>query len=127
MDASGFSGLGVGCDDCERGTLLKKEVIGLYIGLALAGDLAGDFLIVDALDGLGDAARVCDRVGLFVSPRAAPVDLLVSAPLLGGAGGGEGDSSGSESDESTIGFFRAARNLAMPPRIAVSEGQPTAQ
>ena len=106
IDAASFSGLGVGCSDCERGTLLKKEVMGLQTGFALAGDLAGDFLV-------GTAARVRDRVALF-SP-CAPVETPVSVPLLERAGGGEGESSASESDESTMGFFRVARSLAMPP------------
>ena len=121
-DAAGFSGLGVGWEGWERGTLLKKEVIGLYMGFGLAGDLAGDFLVVDALDAFGDAARVWDRVGLFVSLSACdPGGMLVSAPLVGGWGGGERDSLCSESDERTTGLFRAERSLAMPRRIAGSE------
>jgi hypothetical protein len=114
IDAASFSGLGVGCSDCERGTLLKKDVMGLQTGFALAGELAGDFLVGTGLDRAGDAAaRVCDRVALF-SP-CAPVETPVSVPLLERAGGGEGESSASESDESTMGFFRVARSLAMPP------------
>jgi hypothetical protein len=116
MDCAGFSGLGVGCSDCERGTLLKKEVIGLVSGLALAGDLAGDFLVGTALDRVGEAARVWDRVAFF-SPCGAPVETPVSVPLLERAGGGVCESSASDSDETTIGFFRVARSLAIPPQI----------
>ena len=115
IDMAGFSGLGVGCVACDRETLLKKEVIGLCIGFGLAGD----FLVVAAFDGFGDAAHVCERVGLF-SPRA-PFDVFVSVPLLGRSGGGVCESSASESDESTIGFFRTARSLAIPPRVDQSE------
>lgn len=102
IDRAGFSGLGVGCSDCERGILLKKEVMGLDAGFALAGDLAGDFLVGTARDRVGEAARVWDRVS-------------VSVPLLGRAGGGVCESSASDSDETTIGFLRVARSLAMPP------------
>jgi hypothetical protein len=127
MDFTGFSGLGVGCTDCGRGTLLKKDVMGLYIGLGLTGDLAGDFLVVAAaaaaLGRFGDAARVCERVDFFVP---APSDMLVSVPLLGRDGGGEFETSCSESDESTIGFFRVARTLIMPCRGIHSESPSTA-
>jgi hypothetical protein len=129
-DVTGFSGLGVGCTDCGRGTLLKNDVMGLYVGLGLAGDLAGDFLVVAAaaaaaaLGSFGDAARVCERVDFFVP---APFDMLVSVPLLGRDGGGEFEaSSSSESDESTIGFFRVARTLTMLCRGIHSESPSTA-
>lgn len=113
IDRAGFSGLGVGCSDCERGILLKKEVMGLDAGFALAGDLAGDCLVGTARDRVGEAARVLDRVAFF-SP-CAPVATPVSVPLLGRAGGGVCESSASDSDETTIGFLRVARSLAMPP------------
>lgn len=113
-----FSGLGVGWADCERGALAKKDVIDLYIGLGFAGDLAGDLLVAIFEDGLGDAARrVCTRAGLLPTPRA-PFDMLVSVPLLGRPEGGECETtSSSVSDESTIGFLRAARGLTIPPRV----------
>ena len=101
--------------------MLKKEVIGLYMGFGLAGDLAGDFLAVDALDAFGDAARVWGRGGLLASLCACDPGMLVSAALVGGWGGGERDSLCSESDESTTALFRADRSLAMPPQIAGSE------
>ena len=118
MDAAGFSGLGVSCSDCGRGTLLKKEVMGLRTGFVLAGDLAGDVVVLVAavLDRVGEAARVWDRVALFLP--CAPVGTLVSVPLLEHVGGGVCESSASESDESTICCFRVARGLAMPPQVA---------
>jgi hypothetical protein len=124
-DAAGFSGLGVGCDDCERATVLKKDVMGLYTGRGLAGDLAGEaLLVVDELDGFGEAARVWDRVGLFVllvlSARG-PEGMLVSGRVAGGSGGGERESLCSESDESTTGFLRAERSFAILRRVAGSE------
>jgi hypothetical protein len=126
IDRAGFSGLGVGWVACDRETLLKKEVMGLCIGFGLAGALAGDFVVVDtALDGFGDAARVCERVGFF-SPRD-PFGVFVSVPLLGRSGGGVCESSPSEPDESTIGFFRTARSLAIPPRVDRSEEHSTAR
>lgn len=107
-----LSGLPVGCTDCDRGTLLKKDVMGLMEDLGLAGNLAGEFLAV-VFDGFGDAARrVCVRVVL--TSRPARLDMLASEPLLGG---GECVSASSESDESTIGFLRAARGLTIPPRV----------
>lgn len=125
MDMAGFSGLGVGCVACERGTLVKKEVMGLDIGLSFPGDLAGDFLVAAAFAGCGDAARVWDRVGFF--SRRGAVDVLASVPLLGRSGGGVCEASSSESDESTTGFFRAVRSLAIPARGDQSEGESTAQ
>jgi hypothetical protein len=79
-----FSGLGVGCSG-GRGTLLKKDVMGLCIGLGFAGDLAfaGAFWV----EGLGEAARrVVVRTG-FASPRA-PSFTLNSVPLFGRRAGG---------------------------------------
>ena len=87
--------------------------VGLDAGFALAGDLAGDFLVGTARDRVGEAARVLDRVAFF-SP-CAPVATPVSVPLLGRPGGGVCESSASDSDETTIGFLRVARSLAMPP------------
>jgi hypothetical protein len=83
-----FSGLGVGCTLFARGALQKKEVMGLYIGLGFAGDLAGDFWVADP-DVLGDAARrVCVQGGFgFDSPRA-PFVTLNKVPLFGRVGGG---------------------------------------
>ena len=108
IDAAGFSGLGVGCDEGGRGTLLKKDVIGLYTGLLAAAAVAG---------GVVEAARVCggERV------RAA----LVGGRGGGGGGGwggGESDSACSESsDEGTRGLFRAERSLAMARQHAGCE------
>jgi hypothetical protein len=112
---AGFSGLGVGWGGWPRETLLKKEVMGLYIGLGFPGDLAGDFCEAGA-EALGEHARLaCEPVG-FESPRV-PLETLSSVPLLARRGGGEGEPSPSESDESTTGCFRAARGLPIPPRI----------
>ena len=97
-----FSGLGVGWVDGARGALLKKEVMGLYIGLGFPGDLAGD-LWVDA-----DIDLEAPRVPLVTAgsvPRA-----------LGRLRGGVFGSSASDSDESTTGFFRAAAALGLPIR-----------
>jgi hypothetical protein len=113
-----FSGLGVGCIRCGRGTLVKKEVMGLWIGLGFAGDLAlaGDFW-ADGARVLGEAARrVWVRAG-FASPRA-PSLTLNSVPLLGRRAGGVCGSSASESEESTTGCLRTALGLAIPPRLA---------
>jgi hypothetical protein len=113
-----FSGLGVGCSCCGRGALLKKEVMGLCIGLGFAGDLAlaGDFW-ADGARVLGEAARrVWVRAG-FASPRA-PSLTLNSVPLLGRRAGGVCGSSASESEESTTGCLRTALGLAIPPRLA---------
>lgn len=96
--AAGFSGLGVGCSDCDGGMLLKKDVMGLYTGFGFAGDLAGDFLVAGLPSSL------------------APFDILARRPLFGRFGGGERVPSVSESDESTTGFLRGARGLPIPPR-----------
>lgn len=134
-EAAYFSGLGVGCADRERGTLLKNEVMGLYVGFGfgLAGDLAGAFLVGDVLvvvclEGLGEAARAWDRVGL--SGSRGPVEVAVSvAALLERSGGGESDSrpSDSSSDSNASGFFRGARNLAMSARGGGCEAVSAAQ
>jgi hypothetical protein len=83
--------------DCDLGTLLKKDVMGLYIARGLPGDFAGDFL--------GDS---------FASPHAT-FAALSRVPLLGRRAGGGGvfDASSSES-ESTTGFFLG---LTIPPRL----------
>lgn len=113
-----FSGLGEKCFGCSRGALLKKDVMGLYTALGLAGDLAGDFLLDDAA-ALGDPGRrVCTHEA-FASPRV-PSLTLSSVPLLGRRGGGEREASSSDSEESTTGCFRAALGLAIPPRIHCS-------
>jgi len=132
-EAAYFSGLGVGCADSERGTLLKNEVMGLYVGFGLAGELAGAFLVGDVLvvvglEGLGEAARAWDRVGL--SGSRGPVEVAVSvAALLERSGGGESASrpSDSSSDSNTSGFFRGARNLAMSARGGGCEAVSAAQ
>lgn len=131
-EAAYLSGLGVGCVDCERGTLLKKEVIGLYICLAGAF-LVRDVLVVVGLDCLGETARAWawawDRVALSVT--RGPVEVAVSVPrrpVLERSGGGESDSRPSDSsDEKTSGFFRGARNLAMGAQGGGSEAVSAAQ
>ena len=86
--------------------------MGLYIGLGFPGDLMGDFL--DGDDGFDEeASRVCALGGF--GPTWTPFGTFNSVPLLGRFGGGEDDPS-SLSDETTIGFLRAAaRGGAIPP------------
>jgi hypothetical protein len=118
MSSSGvavFSGLGVGCNDCDWGALVKKDVMGLYIGLGFPGDLAGDFW-VDDTGALGEPARRVLGRGAFVSARA-PSGTLSSVPLLGRRVGGECEASSSDSEDSTTGCFRAVLGLPITPRI----------
>jgi hypothetical protein len=112
-----FSGLRVGWRGCDRGALLKKEVMGLYMGFGFLGDLAGGGFEVDGTEALDEpACRVWVREA-FASPRA-PSARLKSAPPLGFRRGGVCDPSWSvSSEESTIGCFRAALGLPMPPRV----------
>lgn len=118
--AGGFSGLELGRVEEGGGTLLKKDVIGLWIGFDFAGDLAGDF------DGdLGvtfpraDERCVSGRRG-FDSPPTSSCNLLISVPLFGRLrGGDESRASPSSSDESTMGCLRAARGLPIPPQLKI--------